>query len=246
LLLSTTDLQRLADLITHQITRQIGHPLVREFSNSFRLALVLLTFYASQFSSIAFPAIRSLFYSNRIRLLIGLFVGFLAKLLVSFQIVVDDIRGGSLVGLPSGLPDSLFCSRRCLSRRLARRFTRQIAHVFSDNHRRLSRQLALQIARRSARLFSYTCRCLSWRHARLSTRRIARLLHSSMAFPAALSWVDFGLRSSFLAPVDGFPGGSLDDLHIGLRVSFLTPIHGFPAGSPAGFFILSPVGWLSW
>jgi hypothetical protein len=67
------------------------------------LALVLLTFYASQFSSIALPAICSLFLSNRVGLHTGLFVGFLAKLLVSFHTVVDDICGGSLVGLLAGL-----------------------------------------------------------------------------------------------------------------------------------------------
>jgi hypothetical protein len=96
-------LRCLDDAITRQITRQIGHPLVCGFSHSFRLAFVLLPFYTSKFSSIAFPAIRSLFFSNRVGLHIGLFVGFLAELLVSFHTLVDDIRAGSLFGLFAGL-----------------------------------------------------------------------------------------------------------------------------------------------
>jgi hypothetical protein len=95
-------LRGLANPITRQITRQIGHPLVREFSHSFRLALVLLPFDASQFLSVAFPAIGSLSSSNRVGLHIGFFVEFLAELLILFHTLVDDIRGGSLVGLLDG------------------------------------------------------------------------------------------------------------------------------------------------
>jgi hypothetical protein len=109
--------RRHARWITRRITHRIGHLLVREFSHFFCLDMVLLTFYAAQFSSMAFPPNGASFLSNlaglHIRLLVGLrvsfialvdgfrvgsLVGVLARLRVSFLTLVDGLRSGSRVG----------------------------------------------------------------------------------------------------------------------------------------------------
>jgi len=73
-------LRPLPDLITRQITRRIRHPVVRELSHSFQLAMALLTFDVPQLSSMAFTTIRAPCVSNCVGLHIKLRVGLLVVL----------------------------------------------------------------------------------------------------------------------------------------------------------------------